>query len=712
MDPKAQRTSPRAPRDLLPGALVDGRYRVVKKLGTGGTSTVYEVEQTRTGGRLALKLLLDPQLAPRLEQEARATAKLKSHHVAHAIDFGNDRGTPYMVMPLLTGQSLRARLTARPKLDLRTTANIVLQLAECLDEAHAMGLVHRDLKPENVHLSAAAPGAPEPDPTDTGTKSTFHVTLLDFGVVKIAQGNDTSQLTRTGSTVGTPYYMSLEQLRGASNVDARADIYSLSVMLYECLAGVIPFSAATLGDLVFAICSAPPLALDTARPELPTAIVEVIMQGLASLPEKRPASVRDVARVFLPHADPAYSLWLRQLDDESNETIQYPQGMPQPAPGPVTAAGTLPIARPAPRPPGAPPAPMTAVAPASPPRAPEPLSPPAPTGPVFGGAAAKLQANAGASAPRFGGPVGLPSVADDASLSDGPTDDDGPTRAGTVPSNLLEQARALPPSAPLPARAAKPDAPAIPRPVARDRDTPTEMFSPASSAGGLFAPPAVPSQRSFDPADATAVLSLPLAASFPEPSTTDTEPNVAASNPALQGGEFGQGAMEDHPTGRPDPPLQPPSDPSAAPPPRLPSFGDAPLPQSILPAMTPPAPGTNYPSGAWPTPFAGDASAQPPPSWYGRDPAPSGALQNGTAQDGGVGIPSSMGYPPSHLPAPSAAAGAGPALDRLLYKLDARGREALIKFRAATPTQQALVVGIGAALAAVIVVLFVFLLVR
>ncbi|MFO0612081.1 MAG: protein kinase [Polyangiaceae bacterium] len=683
VDPKAQRTTARGPRDLLPGALVDGRYRVVKKLGTGGTSTVYEVEQTRTGGRLALKLLLDPLLAPRLEQEARATAKLKSHHVAHAIDFGNDRGTPYMVMPLLTGQSLRALLTSRPKLDLRTTANIVLQLAECLDEAHAMGLVHRDLKPENVHLSSGAPAAPGAPPGDAAdaAKSTFHVTLLDFGVVKIAQGNDTSQLTRTGSTVGTPYYMSLEQLRGASNVDARADIYSMSVMLYECLAGVIPFSAATLGDLVFAICSAPPLALGTARPELPSAIVDIVMQGLASVPEQRPRTVRDVARVFMPHADPAYSLWLREIEDDgASQTVQYPNGLPLAQGG--AAGETLPIARPAPRPPPAaapPPAPLPQPAP---PPQPAPLPPPtaaslAPVeGPVFGGAAAKGRQPAPVP------PISVPSVMDESSMSDVATDDDNPTRAGTVPPSVAESLRAA-------GVAAKAPRPEPPRPLsARDRDTPTEMFSPATSAGGLFAPPPVASQRSLDPADATAVLSLPLVAAFPEPSTTDTEPNVAPENPALEGAAS---EVEEHPTGRPLAPPHPPVDP-AAPPLVVPSFGDAPA----IP-MAPPS-GTNYPSGAWPSPLAAGPPSAPHAGYAAPPPA-----------SGEVPLSPDARAPGSAI---RPADGAGAALDRMLLKIGGMGRAGQLWFRSASATQQAVFVGITAAGAAIIVVLFVFLLVR
>ncbi len=477
MDPKPLKIAPRSPQDLGPGAIIDGRYKVVAKIGVGGTGVVYDVEHTRTGRRLALKMLLDAEQAPRLEQEARATAKLRSRHVVRVVDLGNDRGNPYLVMTLLEGLSMRELLEERKKLDLRTTANIVLQLAECLDEAHTLGLIHRDLKPDNIHLSPVT-RAPKSD--------LFDVTVLDFGVVKLLSENEEpSALTRTGSTVGTPYYMSLEQLRGSAQVDGLSDIYSLSVLLYEAFTGTVPFTAATLGDLVFAMISAPPIALHVVRPELPKAICDLVVAGISSKKEDRPKSMRAVAEAFMPHAEPAFSLWLRGGADVEGDTVdkRANEGPPK-----------LP-----PRPPAGPPS--------------RPIGLPKPEasagGPVFGGAAAK-QREAAAQNQAINVPSAVPIDAET-------TDDDPPTRAANV-SSLVEKEAAI---------ASKSEGS---RPVRHD--TPTEMFvkgvhtdkgppppTPSNPGGGQLPAARSPEEPAAFPTmnleipqnfgDATAVLEVP-----------------------------------------------------------------------------------------------------------------------------------------------------------------------------------------------------------
>ena len=450
MDPKQLKIAPRSPSDLGRGAIVDGRYKVVAKVGAGGSAVVYDVEHTRTGRRLALKMLLDPDQAARLEQEARATAKLRSRHVARVVDLGNDRGTPYLVMTLLEGVSMRTLLTERKMLDLKTTANIILQVAECLDEAHTLGLVHRDLKPDNIHLSPV---------TRAQKNELFEVTVLDFGVVKlIADNEEPSALTRTGSTVGTPYYMSLEQLRGSSSVDAQSDVYSLCVLLYEAFTGTVPFTAATLGDLVFAMISAPPVALRVVRPELPEAICNLVTSGISSKKEDRPKSMRAVAEAFMPHAEPAFSLWLRGGAEVDAVTLDHIDHPPPVAPPPKPSA----------------PRPLVAAPPPSAPHAPPKAVPSAPQGandgPMFGGAAAKIRA---ASAPGPG-PIDVPVVHDQ--IEADTTDDDPPTRAANV-SALPNKGGEAAHKPPLPSRA-------------RDRDTPTEMF--VKGVHGDAAPPGAP----------------------------------------------------------------------------------------------------------------------------------------------------------------------------------------------------------------------------
>lgn len=290
---------------LSPGTIVDGRYRVLRFLNQGGAGVVHEVEHLRTGRRLAMKSLVDDASAARLEQEARATALMKNPHVVKITDMGPAPGVrsvaPYLVMELLEGQSLRDLLDEAGQLPLEMTVNIALQVCECLAEAHDRSVIHRDLKPENLFLLKS----PWPNQYD--------VVVLDFGVMKIAGEGPIPKgsLTRTGSTVGTPYYMSLEQLRNSSAVDARADIYSLGVVLYECLAGRKPFMADTIGDLVYALCSGPPTALARLRPDLPPDVCDAVMRALKMNRDDRQPSMTELGAALLPHGHPAFSLWLR-----------------------------------------------------------------------------------------------------------------------------------------------------------------------------------------------------------------------------------------------------------------------------------------------------------------------------------------------------------------------------------------------------------------
>jgi serine/threonine-protein kinase len=331
---------------LVPGVVIDGRYKVVRFLGQGGNGLVHEVEHMLTGRRLALKSLLDETGAARLEQEARATSLMRNEHVTRVTDMGMEGPAgPYLVMELLEGSSLRDLLDEAGQLPLELTVNMALQVCECLAEAHAHGIIHRDLKPENIYLS------PSPWPGQHAVK------VLDFGVVKIASDGPipNSSLTRTGSTVGTPYYMSLEQLRNSSAVDQRADIYSLGVVLYECLSGKKPFQADTIGDLVFALCSGPPTHLSRVRPDLPNDIAEMVMRTLSTNREQRPATMIDLATALLPHGNVAFGVWVRvngkpiALAEPPRRSIPPPTPTPKPAPKPsskrtipMVAVGALP----------------------------------------------------------------------------------------------------------------------------------------------------------------------------------------------------------------------------------------------------------------------------------------------------------------------------------------------------------------------------------
>jgi serine/threonine-protein kinase len=362
---------------LAPGAIVDGRYRVIRFLNQGGNGVVHEVEHLRTGRRLAMKSLVDDASAARLEQEARATALMKNAHVVKITDMGPAPGTrniaPYLVMELLEGQSLRDLLDEAGQLPLELTVNIALQVCECLAEAHGRTVIHRDLKPDNLFLMKSAwPGQ-------------YDVVVLDFGVMKIAGEGPIPKgsLTRTGSTVGTPYYMSLEQLRNSSAVDARADIYSLGVVLYECLAGRKPFVADTIGDLVYALCSGPPTPLARLRPDLPPDVCDAVMRALKMNRDERQPSMAELGAALLPHGHPAFGLWLRagegtppmSLTPMASLREAAPRGVvptpasPMAAVVPIARPAAVTVATPAPMSPGAPmsgPATSGPVTPASP----------------------------------------------------------------------------------------------------------------------------------------------------------------------------------------------------------------------------------------------------------------------------------------------------------------------------------------------------------
>jgi serine/threonine-protein kinase len=300
-----------APESLAIGAVLDGRYRIVRRTRSDGSTTHFEVEHALTGRRLALKYAVDSADFARLEHEARALACLSSARALRVIDFGRAASGAYLVTDLVSGRTLRELLSEAGQLPQKLAVGIGLGVAECLIEAHDVGVLHRDLTPENILLAKS----PMPEQVD--------VKVIDFGVAKLStSGASLSSLTRTGVTVGTPYYMSLEQLKHASNVDARADMYSLAVVLYESLAGTRPFAAQTVGELVNAIASNAATPLGRLRPELPKKLCEAVMSALASDRDARPSTMSAFAEMLAPYAEPWAVAFLRarpSLRDELGE---------------------------------------------------------------------------------------------------------------------------------------------------------------------------------------------------------------------------------------------------------------------------------------------------------------------------------------------------------------------------------------------------------
>jgi tRNA A-37 threonylcarbamoyl transferase component Bud32 len=233
--------------DELPeGAALDDKYRVVRHLSSGGMGAVYEVEHRGLGKRLAAKLL-KPELARRADllerfrREARAASAIGHEHIIEVTDLGQTaHKVPFLVMELLTGQTLAALCKTERRLEPARAVHIARQILSALGAAHARGIVHRDLKPENVFLIQRG-GDPD------------FVKLLDFGIAKLLDDVDAPELTRAGQVVGTPTYMAPEQARGEKNVDGRADLYGVGAILYRMVTGQRPYTAPNFNALLFAI---------------------------------------------------------------------------------------------------------------------------------------------------------------------------------------------------------------------------------------------------------------------------------------------------------------------------------------------------------------------------------------------------------------------------------------------------------------------------
>jgi serine/threonine protein kinase len=281
-----------APTTLPPGALIAGKYRVVAKLGDGGMGVVYEAVHQRLRQRVAIKMLLPSltvhqELVERFEREARAAATIESPNVAKVIDVDFTlEGTPYMVLEFLQGHDLSAELEEKVQLSIAEAVGHVMTACVPIAQAHVMGIVHRDLKPSNLFLA------------QKGDEQILKV--LDFGIAKVlSEGN--AKITSSMFGLGTPHYMSPEQIRRSSNVDARSDIWSLGVILYELLTGTVPWPDEPSAAIA-AIVADPILPPRELRPEIPEGLEDVIMKALEKDREKRYATARELAAALAPFA--------------------------------------------------------------------------------------------------------------------------------------------------------------------------------------------------------------------------------------------------------------------------------------------------------------------------------------------------------------------------------------------------------------------------
>src|SRR4051812_4379300 len=270
------------------GQVFQGKYRVDSILGHGGMGVVAECTHLALNERVAIKMLrqdvlLDQDAVSRFIREAQAAVKLKSEYVARVSDVGTfENGVPYMVMEFLEGHDLGELIKQRGVLPAQWAVELMLQTAEALAEAHSLGIVHRDVKPTNLFVTWRPDG-------------TALIKVLDFGISKSPLGAD-MQLTQTQSLLGTPAYMSPEQMRSARLVDSRTDIWSLGTVFYEILEGRRPFEAESFSEMCVKVAVDPPAPMVNTPPGLQ----HVILRCLAKSPEQRYANMAELGRDLVP----------------------------------------------------------------------------------------------------------------------------------------------------------------------------------------------------------------------------------------------------------------------------------------------------------------------------------------------------------------------------------------------------------------------------
>jgi serine/threonine protein kinase len=277
-----------------PGDVIAGKYRVERALGMGGMGAVFEVTHQVTHKRFAIKWLL-PELedsadaAKRFIREAQVAGRFDHPNVVEVYDLGQEGTASFMVMELLEGESLAARLTRVGRLGAREACEILLPCIEAVAAAHAAGIIHRDLKPANIFLCKASGRTAE------------HAKVLDFGISKLMTkpGSLDATRTKTGAVMGTPHYMAPEQMR-ARPIDHRVDVYAFGVTLYELLSGKRPFEAESYAELVIQIAGEPARPLHEVVSDLPAGLEAIVSQAMARNPDARFASVEALMHALEP----------------------------------------------------------------------------------------------------------------------------------------------------------------------------------------------------------------------------------------------------------------------------------------------------------------------------------------------------------------------------------------------------------------------------
>ncbi len=327
-------------KSLTIGKVFQDTYVVTACVGEGGMGVVYEVSHLRLERKFAIKVLVKeaaskPEALARFQREAKVTSALGHPHIVEIIDFNvAPDGRPYIVMELLDGESLAARLQRVGRLDIDQAASITRQTTSALHAAHQKGVIHRDLKPENIFLCKH------------GIRDDY-VKLLDFGISKVTDSK--SGITRNESLIGSPAYLAPELVRkGSAKSDMRADVYSMGVVLFQMLSGRVPFTADTIYNLLYKIVNEDPPCLGAMHPDIPPAVESVVSRCMRKNPDQRHSSVADLWKDL--------AVALEDLDVDATELIKvhhtaWPEDGVIATPPPVIteeAAPAQPAAAPAP----------------------------------------------------------------------------------------------------------------------------------------------------------------------------------------------------------------------------------------------------------------------------------------------------------------------------------------------------------------------------
>jgi len=283
-------------RGELRGQVLDGRYRIGRRIGLGGTGVVFEAACLRGGGSVALKTLRPcfvshPDLGRRLQREAEVARRVRHPGIPQVLDEGVlGDGSPYVVMPLLRAESLSKVLLRMGSLPAAPVLALATRVAAILHSAHCAGYVHRDIKPEHVLLDLAPGGE-------------LIVYLLDFGVCSSRDAPGDERQREKGKVFGTPSYVSPEQAAGECDVDGRADLFSLGILMFEALTGRLPFAGPSVSKLLVRIIREDAPRLSELLPGIDPAVERLVARLLARDPEERFPSARALSRAILPLCD-------------------------------------------------------------------------------------------------------------------------------------------------------------------------------------------------------------------------------------------------------------------------------------------------------------------------------------------------------------------------------------------------------------------------